>query len=306
MLQLVLAVSAFTVAAAVYAVIGLRWWRRARLRRAVLGLVSGLEPEPYHAAELRSEETEAAAAELLLGGYLDIDGEGAARLTDAGRDPARTPPGHPLPAALLEAVRRHDPEPVSIGCIGRYDTEYLIRRSAYARDRNALLPPITRIPRTPTHDRGRLLDCCGCVGIALLVSFWCVAGVLLLHAYPHGPREWAASAVAAASLAALGFAEGADRAVRARTACEDPLGDHAREQVHPALAALDARHRVHVRRSADDDGRWRGVVHEVDAPDEGGDDLTDEDDDWWDAYHYRAADEDGEDEEDRSGGRSLG
>ncbi|WP_030722880.1 hypothetical protein [Streptomyces sp. NRRL S-237] len=104
MLQLVLAVSAFTVAAAVYAVIGLRWWRRARLRRAVLGLVSGLELEPYHAAELRSEETEAAAAELLLGGYLDIDGEGAARLTDEGRDPGRTPPGHPLPAALLEAV----------------------------------------------------------------------------------------------------------------------------------------------------------------------------------------------------------
>ncbi|MGW3324532.1 hypothetical protein [Streptomyces virginiae] len=304
MLQLVLAVSAFTVAAAVYAVIGLRWWRRARLRRAVLGLVSGLELEPYHAAESRSEETEAAAAELLLGGYLDIDGEGAARLTEAGRDPARTPPGHPLPAALLEAVRRYDPEPVSIGCIGRYDTEYLIRRRAYVQQQDALLPRITRIPRTPTHDRGRLLDCCGCVGIVLLVSFWCVAGVLLLHAYPHGLREWAASAVAAASLAALGYAEAADRAIRTRTACEDPQGDHARRQAHPALAALDERQRVHVRRSADDDHRWRGVVHEADDPDGPDDDgWTDEDDDWWDAYHYRAADED---DEDRSDGKPLG
>lgn len=301
MLQLVLAVSAFTVAAAVYAVIGLRWWRRARLRRAVLGLVSGLELEPYHAAELRSEETEAAAAELLLGGYLDIDGEGVARLTEAGRDPGRTPPGHPLPAALLEAVRRYDPEPVSIGCIGRYDTEYLIRRSAYARERDALLPRITRIPRTPTHDRGRLLDCCGCVGIVLLVSFWCVAGVLLVLTHPHGLREWAASAVAAAGLGALGFAERADRAVRTRTACEDPLGDHACRRVHPALAALDERQRVHVRRSADDDRRWRGVVYEDDDPDD--DDRTDEDDDWWDAYHYRAADED---DEDRSDGKPLG
>ncbi|MER5414764.1 hypothetical protein [Streptomyces virginiae] len=309
MLQLLLAVSAFTVAAAVYAVIGLRWWRRARLRRAVLGLVAGLELEAYHAAELRSEEIEAAAAELLLGGYLDIDGEGAARLTEAGRDPGRTPPGHPLPAALLDAVRRYDPEPVSIGCIDRYDTEYQIGRRAYARDRDARLPRITGIPRTPTHERGRLLDCCGCVGIVLLVGFWCVAGVLLLHAYPHGLREWAASVVAAASLAALGFAEGADRAVRARTACEDPLGDHARKQVHPALAVLDERQRVHVRRSADDDGRWRGAVYEVDDPGEDedeDDDLTDEVDDWWDAYHYRAADEDGEDEEDRSDGRPLG
>ncbi|MFG2483850.1 hypothetical protein ACGFSI_13955 [Streptomyces virginiae] len=127
------------------------------------------------------------------------------------------------------------------------------------------------------------------------MSFWCVVGVVLVLAHPHGLREWAASAVAAAGLAALGFAERADQAVRTRTACEDPLGDHARRQVHPALAALDERQRVHVRRSADDDHRWRGVVYEDDDPD---DDWADEDGDWWDAYHYRAADEDDEDRSD--------
>ncbi|MFF2785870.1 hypothetical protein ACFVT6_03720 [Streptomyces sp. NPDC058049] len=95
MLQLVLAVSAFTVAAAVYAVIGLRWWRRARTRRAILGLVAALDIEPYHAAWSRSEGVEAAAAELLLGGCLDIDGDGAARLTEEGREPGRTPPAPP-------------------------------------------------------------------------------------------------------------------------------------------------------------------------------------------------------------------
>ncbi|MFF4420767.1 hypothetical protein ACFY04_08255 [Streptomyces sp. NPDC001549] len=94
MLQLVLAVFAFTVAAAVYAVIGLRWWRRARTRRTILGLVAALDLEPYHVAALKSEE---AAAELLLDGYLDIDGAGAARLTEEGREPGRTPPAHPLP-----------------------------------------------------------------------------------------------------------------------------------------------------------------------------------------------------------------
>ncbi|MEV7563251.1 hypothetical protein [Streptomyces sp. NPDC089795] len=304
MLPLVLAASAFTVAAAVYAVIGLRWWRRARLRRAVLGLVTGLDLEPYHAAALSFEESEAAAAELLLGGYLDIDAEGAARLTEEGRDPGRPPPAHPLPAALLDAVRRYDPEPVSIGRVVRYDTEYLTWHWAYARERDEVLPHVPRIPRTPTHDRGWLLDCCGCVAVVLLLSFWCVAGVLLVLAHPHGLREWAASAVAAAGLAALGLAEGADRAVHARTACEDPLGDHARRRSHPALAALDEQRRLDVRRSADDDRRWRGVVSADDEPDDDG--PTDEDDDWWEAYHYRAADEDDEGETDRSDGKPRG
>ncbi|GGS12716.1 hypothetical protein Snoj_37870 [Streptomyces nojiriensis] len=290
MLQLVLAVSAFTVATAVYAVIGLRWWRRARKRRAVLALVAALDLEPYHASALKSEEVEAAAAELLLGGYLDIDGPGAARLTEEGREPGRPPPAHPLPAALLEAVRRYDPEPVSIGWINRYDAEYQIRRQAYEREQDALLPPIPRIPRDP-GEPGRLMNCCGCVGIVLLVGFWCAVGMLLVLARPHGVRGWAAAVVAAGCLAALGYAEVAGRAVRARTACEDPLGDRVRTQCHPALAALDERQRLRIRRSADDDRMWRGAVDEDDDLE---DDLEDDlDDDWWaDAYHYRAADDD--------------
>ncbi|WP_406304107.1 hypothetical protein OHA61_19600 [Streptomyces sp. NBC_00885] len=68
MLQLVLAASVFTVAAAVYGAIGLRWRRRARIRREILGLVAALDLEPYHTAAMESRATEAAAAELLLGG----------------------------------------------------------------------------------------------------------------------------------------------------------------------------------------------------------------------------------------------
>lgn len=308
MLQLVLAISAFTVAAAVYAVIGLRWWRRARKRRAILALVASLDLEPYHAAALKSEEVEAAAAELLLDGYLDIDGPGAARLTEEGREPGRTPPAHPLPAALLEAVRRYDPEPVSIGWIDRYDGEYQIRRSAYERERDALLPPIPRIPRDP-KEPGQLMACCGCLGISLLASFWCVVGMLLVVVRPHGVQGWVAAVAAAGCLAALGFAKGAGRAVRTRTACEDPLGDRVRTESHPALAALDEGLRLRIRRSADDDRRWRGVTDEDEDPDD--DDLDDDwwDDDWWaDAYHYRAADED-EDEvvdEDEPDGKDPG
>ncbi|MGW6983205.1 hypothetical protein ACWGE1_27850 [Streptomyces sp. NPDC054932] len=309
MLQLVLAVYVSFVAVAVYGIIGLRWWHRARKRRAVLEQVAALDIEPYHAAALRSEATDAAAAELLLGGYLDIDEEGAAYLTEAGRDPARTPV-RPLPAALLEAVRRHDPEPVSIGWIDRSDAEYQTRRMAHRYEQDTLLPEIPRIPRTRDGEGPMLSACCSCVGVVLVVGFWIVAALLLVMVRPHGVRAWAAAAVAAAGLAALWFADRADQAVRARTACEDPLGDRARAQPHPALTALDEEQRLHVLTSTGDHGTWRGIdrieEEEEDDEDDEDDDWADEDwlHDWWsDAYHYRASDHDHDhEEEDRPGG----
>ncbi|MCX4539216.1 hypothetical protein [Streptomyces sp. NBC_01565] len=290
MLQLVLAISVSVVTTAVYGPIGLRWRRRARIRREVLRLVAALHLEPYHAALLRNEATEAAAAELVLDGYLQIDGEGAACLTEEGRDPGRTP-SHPLPAALLEAVHRHDPEPVSIGWIDWYDVEYVERRSAYGSERDALLPDL---PQMPDGEGSRLLACCSCVGIVLVMFFWCLAGVLLLAERPHGVREWACAAVAALGLAALAFAERAGRAVRARTEYGDPLGDLIRAEPHPAFAALDEQQRFHVLRSIGDHSKWRGADQIADEDDE--DDEDDEwldDKVWWeDAYEYRAADED--------------
>ncbi|MFI8276981.1 hypothetical protein ACIGBH_19135 [Streptomyces sp. NPDC085929] len=288
MLQLVLALSVFVVTAAVYGPIGLRWRRRARIRREILRLVAALELEPYHAALLRNEETEAAAAELVLGRYLRIDGEGAAFLTEEGRDPARTP-AHPLPAALLEAVRRHDPEPVSIGWIDRYDEGYVKRRGAYGTERDARLPDL---PRMPDDEGSRLSACCGCVGIVLVMFFWSLAGVLLLAERPHGVREWACAAVAALGLVALAFAERAGREVRARTECGDPLGDLVRAELHPAFVALDEQQRCHVLRSIGDRNRWRGADAVVDEGEDEGDEWLDDKVWWEDAYEYRAADED--------------
>ncbi|MFJ9643755.1 hypothetical protein ACWEPM_36730 [Streptomyces sp. NPDC004244] len=285
MLQLVLALSVSVVSAAVYGSVGLRWRRRARIRREILRLVAALHLEPYHAALLRNEATEAAAAELVLDGYLRIDGEGVARLTEEGRDPGRTP-SHPLPTALLDAVRRHDPEPVSIGWIDRRDEQYMVRRSAYGSERQALLPDL---PRVPDGEGSRLAACCGCVGIVLVMFFWCLAGVLLLAERPHGAQEWACAGVAALGLVALVFAERAGGAVRARTECGDPLGDAIRAERHPAFAALDEQQRCHVLLSIGDDSKWRGVDLVVDEDDEWLDDKV-----WWeDAYEYRAADEDG-------------
>ncbi|MFF9981367.1 hypothetical protein [Streptomyces erythrochromogenes] len=305
MRQFALALLVSAVTAAVYAPIGLLWWRRARVRDRGLRLVAAVELEPYHSALLRQEATEAAAAELVLDGYLRIDEEGAAFLTGQGRDPARAP-AHPLPAALLEAVRRHDPEPVSIGWIDGYDEDYRERLRAYRRERDALLPDIPRMP----GGAGNLLLACGsCVGIALVMLFWLLAGALLVTGRPHGPREWAWTAVAALGLAALLLAEKANRVVRERTEPGDPLGDLVRSDAHPALAALDEEQRTVVLLSVGDRHTWRGtdtVVHE-EADDEGDEDGEDGDEwldekVWWeDAYEYRASDEDMDEDEPESG-----
>ncbi|MFJ1563252.1 hypothetical protein ACIOG8_03320 [Streptomyces erythrochromogenes] len=293
MRQFALATLVSAATAAVYGPIALLWWRRARVRSRTLRLVAAVEPEPYHAALLRQEATEAAAAELVLGGYLRIDEEGAAFLTEQGRDPARTP-AHPMPAALLEAVRRHDPEPVSIGWIDWCDDEYPERRSEYRSERDALLP---ELPRMPDGQGNMFLACCTCVGIALVMLFWLLAGALLVTGRPHGLREWAFTVVAALGLAALLLAEKAGRVVRERTECVDPLGDLVRSAPHPAFAALDEEQRTLVLRSLDERYRWRGadtVVHEeaYDEDDDEDDEWLDEKVRWEDAYEYRASDED--------------
>ncbi|OLZ62957.1 hypothetical protein AVW11_21630 [Streptomyces amritsarensis] len=300
MRQFALATLVSAVTAAVYGPIALLWWRRARVRSRTLRLVAAVEPEPYYMAELRQEATGAAAAELLLSGYVRIDDEGAAFLTGRGRDPARAP-AHPLPAALLDAVRRHDPEPVSFGWIDGSDEEYLERRSAYRSEREALLP---ELPRMPGGRENLLLACAGCAGIALVALFWLLAAALLVTGRPQGVREWAFAGVAALGLAALLSAEKAGRVVRERTDCGDPLGELVRSAPHPACAALDEEQRVLVLRSIGDRDRWRGadtVVHEDadhgdDDGDGDGDDEWLDDKVWWeDAYEYRASDEDGPD-----------
>ncbi|MFF4433557.1 hypothetical protein ACFYZ4_30935 [Streptomyces sp. NPDC001513] len=292
MLRYVLAISVSLVTAAVYGPLALRWRRRARIRREILRLVAAVRPEPYHAAVLRGEATEAAAAELVLDGYLGIDGEGAAFLTEEGRDHTR-PPAHPLPAALLDALRRHDPQPVSLGWIAWSDEEYRRRCGAYGAERADLLP---ELPKMPDGEGNRLPACCGCVGIVLTMFFWCLASVLLVAERPHGVREWACAVVAGLGLLALLGAEKAHRKVRARTECGDPLGDLIRAEPHPAFAALDEQQRLDVLRSSADHFTWRGVDQIVVADDEDEDDEDGEwldDKVWWeDAYEYRATDED--------------
>ncbi|MFB7173531.1 hypothetical protein ACFCYM_22300 [Streptomyces sp. NPDC056254] len=288
MLRLVLALWASAMAVAVYVPIGLRWRRRTRIRREVLRLVAMIDLEPYHAALLRNEAIEAAAAELVLAGHLRIDAEGAVFLTEQGRDRARTP-AHPLPTALLEAVRRHDPEPVSLGWIDWNDEELRRRSGAYRAERDTLLP---ELPRLPHDKRNQLLDCCACLGIVFVMMSWSVVGVLLVFEWPQGPRQWACAVVAACGLVALAFAERAGREVRERTDCGDPLGDLARASPHPAFGALDEERRTLVLRSLGERYRWRGADTVVPENEDEADEWLDDKVWWEDAYAYRAAEED--------------
>ncbi|MFJ3924308.1 hypothetical protein [Streptomyces sp. NPDC090022] len=292
MLPFVLAAAVYAAAAAVYAAIGLWWWRRARVRREILRIVAALDLAPYDAAVLRKGASEAAAAELVLDGYLRIDAEGAAFLTERGRDVDRTP-AHPAPAALLEAVRRHDPEPVSIGWLDWQDEAYGQWRAGYLKEREEQLP---ELPRMPGEEEG-VSGCGSCVAVVALLCLWVVAVNLLVESRPQGVLEWAAAVLTGLGLVSFLFADDAGKAARARTECGEALEDRIRAVPHPALAALAEEQRRYLLRSVGDHWRWRGVdaVAEEGGGEADGDDEDDEwldDKVWWeDAYEYRASDE---------------
>ncbi|WP_371646350.1 hypothetical protein OG974_11435 [Streptomyces sp. NBC_00597] len=287
--ELALAAVVSAVTAAVYAVIGLRGRRGSRIHREAVALVDALDLDPYHVASLKNEATEAAAAELLLDRYVDVDAEGAVWLAGAGHEPDRAP-AHPVPAALLAAVRRHDPVPVSLGWIERGDEAYREATAAHRAEQDARLPATPRIPQPAD---GCVRSCTSCTGLVLLLMVWVGAGIVVLAAHHQGVLEWGATVVTALCLAALWRAEAVAKGIRDRTAGKNPLDQRLREQTHPAQAALDGEQRRRLLLSKGDRTRWRGLdggVDEDDGPDEwGGLDLEEHWDLGPDAYRYVAA-----------------
>ncbi|MFJ3203522.1 hypothetical protein [Streptomyces sp. NPDC086989] len=291
--ELALAALVSAVTAAVYAVIGLQGRRRARIHREAVALVAALDLDPYHVAALKNEATEAAAAELLLDRYVDVDPEGAVWLAGAGHEPGRAP-AHPVPAALLAAVRRHDPAPVSLGWIEWGDEEYRAATAAHRAEQHAHLP---ELPRTPQPADGCVRSCCGCTGLVLLLMVWAGAGIVVLEAHHQGVLEWGATVVTALCMAALWRAEAVAQRIRDRTSGRSPLDERVREQTHPAQAALDGEQRRRLLLSKGDRTRWRGLDGGTDEDGDG--DLADwgglDPDEHWDlgpdAYRYASADE---------------
>ncbi|MEU8837580.1 hypothetical protein AB0D97_00400 [Streptomyces roseus] len=291
--ELALAALVSAVTVGMYAVIGLRGRRRARTHREAVALVAALDLDPYHVAALKNEATEAAAAELLRDRYVDVDAEGAVWLVGAGHEPGRAP-AHPVPAALLAAVRRHDPLPVSLGRIEWGDEAYRAATAAHRAEQDARLP---ELPRMPQPADGCVRSCCGCTGLVLLLMVWAGAGIVVLEAHHEGVLEWGATAVTAVCMTALWRAEAVAQRMRERTSGRGPLDERVREQTHPARAALDGEQRRRLLLSKEDRTRWRGLDGGMDEEgdgdpvDRGGLDLDEHWDLGPDAYRYVAADE---------------
>ncbi|MFF7240116.1 hypothetical protein [Streptomyces collinus] len=183
--------------------------------------------DPYRAAAgrwLTEDDIQAAAARLLLDGLVTINHRGNLALTETGADVARTA-GHPLPDALLAALRRRSAA-ATLGIIASRDPAF---RAAHAEFHGA-----SRARRAHTAP-----GCLAATGVLLLTGELAFVIAALFDRLPHGPVQWAATAATGlASLAQLGLLArfggkpGADG--RRAVACEPYIPPAS----HPALLEL--------------------------------------------------------------------
>ncbi|WP_331738145.1 hypothetical protein [Streptomyces sp. NBC_01276] len=208
---------------------GRRWWR----------VVTGRRPapvDPYHAAVGRwslGDDVQAAAAGLLLDGLATVNHRGNLAVTAAGADPGADA-GHPLPDALLAALRRRT-APVALGNVVSRDAEFATARAEFhaaCRDRLR-----SRLPVRP-GGTDRLAAPAVWAVLAVIV----VTAVALIRTDPHGPVEGtAATATWFALVAQIVVLVGYGRLRDANRREADPGAGAAPNDVHPALTELAAR-----------------------------------------------------------------
>jgi hypothetical protein len=257
--SVLLACVVLPVTALVYGQLGLRRGRAARWRARAARRCAGFADDPYHAAADRrwpEDDIQASAARLVLDGLVTVDRRGCLTLTAAGADPARTT-DHPVPDALLDALRRRacSPAPAGVlrhgggllatlrrraasaplGLVLRHDEGFRAARDAFHTAYRARLR--SRLPR-PLRQPG----CLSVVGVALVIGQMAFAAAGLLDGLPHGRTGWLASvAVAVALLAQFKWMELYARHNETEVP-PDPLAEwRARAGPHPALVELTAR-----------------------------------------------------------------
>ncbi|OAR22567.1 hypothetical protein A8W25_23400 [Streptomyces sp. ERV7] len=230
----VLACVVLPVTAVLYGLIGLRRRTEHRWYRAAVAHCAAIELDPYHAVADRwwpEDDTQAAAAQLVLDGLVTVNRRGNLSLTAAGADPARDA-GHPLPHALLAALRRRS-APATLGNVLLRDPQFHTVRTEFHADCAARLLP--QRPAPPSD-----LGCLGCTGVALLLGQFGFAATGLFDRMPHGTAQWAAAvATGAALLAQITGLCG----VRVPDELPDPFAEWLARpgSPHPALAELAVR-----------------------------------------------------------------
>ncbi|MCT4353562.1 hypothetical protein M5362_10530 [Streptomyces sp. Je 1-79] len=221
-------------------------WRTCGLRR-IEAHIATVGVDPYYAASVRGEETAAAAAELLLDGLIRIDHHAVIRLAPRdGDDEPGTLPAHPVPAALLEAVRRRHPRHVVLGGIAQRDRAYHEQVRAFRVAQEKLLPGRVGAAGSP----GGCVACLGCLGMCAVLAFSTFAAMAVLDSLPHGATQWAGAGGTCLALTLIFLSP--EFWKRLPHPDPDPLRAHCLSLRHPALTgpdALDERRRRRLERS---------------------------------------------------------
>ncbi|MFI1100415.1 hypothetical protein [Streptomyces melanogenes] len=231
--HVILACVVLPVTAVLYGVLGMRRLRERRWYREAVAHCAAIEIDPYYAvrdAWWSEDDIQAAAARLVLDGLVTVNHRGTMSLTEAGADPAGTA-GHPLPDALLAALRRRT-APATLGSVMLRDTVFGDVRTRFHADCDARLRP--QRPPSP-----RDLGCLGCTGWLLLLAQFGFAAAGLFGMAPHGLLQWAAAVVTGLALVAQIAGLGG---YRTPADLPDPFAERLASMVpHPALAELAAR-----------------------------------------------------------------
>ncbi|MFJ6938739.1 hypothetical protein [Streptomyces sp. NPDC101132] len=191
--------------------------------------------DPYHAVHGRwwpQDDVQAAAARLVLDGLVSVTRRGNIAPTPAGADPDRGA-GHPLPDALLAALRRRT-APAPLGNVLANDPDFGPARDAFLAACRARLPD-----PEPEHR-----SCCLVVlGAAAVVLQMVLGIVVLFDRVPRGAVEWVAAALTGVALAAQFVWLVQDDGLRRENEGRDRLAERlAAQGPHPALVELEARH----------------------------------------------------------------
>ncbi|MFJ7262071.1 hypothetical protein ACIQV2_18150 [Streptomyces globosus] len=223
--------------AMLYGLLALRGWRYGRRYRAAARRCALMDVDPYHAASGQGwygDDLQAAAAHLVLDGLATVNHRGNLRATAAGADTGRAA-GHPLPDALLAALRRRT-APAALGNLEQRDSELWSARQRFHAPARAAAEALRPAPPRPP-------GCLAAMAALLLIGWMAFTAAAVVDRVPRGPVEWLAAVAAGlavvAQLALLdrygkvpGPAGGRPDPVEARMAALRP---------HPALAELAAR-----------------------------------------------------------------
>ncbi|MFC3345959.1 hypothetical protein ACFOOM_00605 [Streptomyces echinoruber] len=227
------------------------WWVRRRASRRLDAALADFEIDPYHAVYTTGWTTDvdrAAAAALIVDGLARIDSEGGITLTERGAEPMNTPE-HPLPAALLDTLRRTE-------------TPTYLRRltseSGYRERReNFLSRQQARVPVWPAEDKTDTLFRTATLSLLALSLFYAVQLWWLTGAAFQGWREFLAGLITTPLLGLLIAVPLVLLAVGLWVGVPDVFRQHcARLPEHPAMQALDEDQSLALHRSATHKEPW--------------------------------------------------